>query len=189
MDSVDGQGKINVADKTSTHQIALAPYSEDDLPLLKRANTPEMTEHLGGPESDEKIRERHQRYLETSKADQGQMLKILWGEKSEPVGMIGYWEKHWQGDLVWETGWQVFPEYQGQGIAKAATSALIDKILPDHTHQFLHAFPSVDNAPSNAICRSLGFALMGEYDFEYPPGHRMRCNDWRFDLYAAKDLL
>jgi hypothetical protein len=23
---------------------------------------------------------------------------------------------------------------------------------------------------------------VSESDFEYPPGHMMRCNDWRFDL-------
>lgn len=51
-------------------------------------------------------------------------------------------------------------------------------------HRFLHAYPSIDNPPSNALCRKLGFELMGEYDFEYPPGHQMRCNDWRFDLFG-----
>ena len=170
------------------HQIRLEPYSDGDLPLLQRANTPEMTEHLGGPETDEKILQRHRRYLEHLKTGNAQMFKILWGEKSEPVGMIGYWEKPWQGETVWETGWSVFPEYQGQGIAKAATSALIEKVSLQHRYQLLHAFPSVDNPPSNGICRSLGFTLMGQYDFEYPPGHMMRCNDWRLDLFAARDL-
>ena len=28
----------------------------------------------------------------------------------------------------------------------------------------------------------LGFTLQGEYDFEYPPGHWMRCNDWELNL-------
>ena len=51
-------------------------------------------------------------------------------------------------------------------------------------HRFVHAFPSVDNAPSNAICRKAGFTLLGERDFEYPPGHPLRSNDWRFDLSA-----
>jgi RimJ/RimL family protein N-acetyltransferase len=174
--------------KTTVHLLRLEPYSEDDLLLLKRANTPEMTEHLGGPESDEQILQRHQRYLESPGTGQAQMFKILWGEKLEPVGMIGYWEKTWQGELVWETGWSVFPEFQGRGIAKAATSQLIERLLLENRHQFLHAFPSVDNPPSNGICRGLGFSLMGEHDFEYPPGHRLRCNDWRFDLYAARDL-
>jgi RimJ/RimL family protein N-acetyltransferase len=169
------------------HQIKLEPYSDDDLPLLQRANTPEMTEHLGGPETDEKILQRHRRYLEHLKTGNAQMFKILWGERSEPAGMIGYWEKAWQGETVWETGWSVFPEYQGQGIAKAATSALIEKVSVENRHQFLHAFPAVDNPPSNGLCRSLGFTLMGDYDFEYPPGHLMRCNDWRLDLFATRD--
>jgi RimJ/RimL family protein N-acetyltransferase len=47
----------------------------------------------------------------------------------------------------------------------------------------VYAFPSVDNAPSNAICRKVGFELLGEKDFEYPPGNPLRCNEWRFDLY------
>jgi RimJ/RimL family protein N-acetyltransferase len=175
--------------KPGAPQITLEPYSEEDLPLLKLANTPEMTEHLGGPESDEKIIERHKRYLETPQTNRGQMFRIVWGEKSELVGLIGYWERNQPGEIVWETGWQVFPEYQGQGIAKAATSALIEKLLIDNRHRFLHAFPSVDNLPSNAICRSLSFTLMGADEFEYPPGHMMRCNDWRFDLYAAKELV
>jgi RimJ/RimL family protein N-acetyltransferase len=48
----------------------------------------------------------------------------------------------------------------------------------------VHAYPSVDNAPSNAICRKVGFELLGEYEFEYPKGHVMSCNDWRFELFA-----
>jgi len=48
----------------------------------------------------------------------------------------------------------------------------------------MHAYPAVDNAPSNGICRSLGFELLGASDFEYPKGHPLRCNDWRLDLTA-----
>ena len=29
-------------------------------------------------------------------------------------------------------------------------------------------------------------ALMGDYDFEYPPGHTLRCNDWRLDLNGLR---
>ena len=50
----------------------------------------------------------------------------------------------------------------------------------------MHAYPAVDNAPSNGLCRKLGFELLGPSDFEWPPGSGtlMRCNDWRFDLFA-----
>jgi len=40
----------------------------------------------------------------------------------------------------------------------------------------------VDNTPSNALCRRVGFTLVGTCDFEYPPGHAMRCHDWRLAL-------
>jgi hypothetical protein len=34
------------------------------------------------------------------------------------------------------------------------------------------------------VCRKAGFTLLGETEFEYPPGHLMRSNDWRLDLAA-----
>jgi RimJ/RimL family protein N-acetyltransferase len=49
----------------------------------------------------------------------------------------------------------------------------------------VQAFPSGDNAPSNAICRKLGFTLVGSCEFEYPKGSAMQCNDWRLDLSAG----
>jgi hypothetical protein len=45
-----------------------------------------------------------------------------------------------------------------------------------------HAFPNVDNAPSNAICHRLGFQVLEECEVEFPKGHVMACNDWRLDL-------
>ena len=46
----------------------------------------------------------------------------------------------------------------------------------------MHAFPNVDNAPSNAICRKLGFELLEACELEFPQGHFVSCNDWRLDL-------
>ncbi len=172
-------------DKVIELIVELEPYSESDLPLLERANSPEMTEHLGGPESEEQIQQRHRRYLESPKTGKARMFRIVWGSQAEPVGIIGYWEKTWQGELMWEAGWGVFPEYQGRGIAVAATRALIAEVQREKKHHFLYAFPSVDNPPSNAICRKLGFDLIGECDFEYPAGHLMRCNEWRLNLDSS----
>ena len=101
----------------------------------------------------------------------------------EAVGSIGYWEKEWQGDQVWETGWSILPEFQGRGIATAAAALIVVRARAEQQFRFLHAFPSLDNPASNAICRRAGFALRGPVDFEYPPGTLMRCNDWRYDLF------
>jgi len=41
--------------------VDIRPWSDGDLPLLERLmGDPAMTEHLGGPETPEKIRERHE---------------------------------------------------------------------------------------------------------------------------------
>jgi RimJ/RimL family protein N-acetyltransferase len=80
-------------------------------------------------------------------------------------------------------GWFVLPAYQGRGIATQAGKAVVEQARLEHRHQFMHAFPSVSNAASNAICRKLGFSLLEECQLEYPPGNLMRCNDWRFELF------
>jgi len=110
------------------------------------------------------------------------MFVIVVGADRVAAGSIGYWAKEWQGQEVWETGWSVLPEFQGQGIATQAIFAIVDHVRAEGKHRFIHAFPSVDNAPSNAICRKAGFALLGEVEFEYPPGMVLQSNDWCRDL-------
>jgi RimJ/RimL family protein N-acetyltransferase len=162
--------------------VILRPWSVEDLPLLEKLmGDPDMMAYLGGPETPEQIRKRHQRYLQLPETDH--MFVILWGPKSEVVGSIGYWQKNWRDQLVYEMGWFVLPEYQGQGIATKAGEAVIERARQERRHPFMHAFPSVSNTASNAICRKLGFTLIEECQFEYPPGNFMQCNDWRLDLF------
>ena len=141
-----------------------------------------MMEHVGGPESPKKIAERHARY---AKPDSKQ-FKIVDEATGEGVGWVGYWEREWHGEPVYEMGWAVLPAFQGRGIAAAATLEAIAKARADRQRRFLHAFPSVDNAPSNAICRKTGFTRLGTFPFEYPPGNLLRCNDWCLDLQAPQ---
>jgi RimJ/RimL family protein N-acetyltransferase len=166
--------------------VRLEPWGTDDLPLLRRImGDPAMTEHLGGPETEEKLAERQARYEREGEPGSGRMLKIIDESTGEPAGSVGYWEKEWRGGTVYETGWSVLPEFQGRGIAAEATRQVIEAARAENRHRYLHAFPSIDNAPSNAICRKLGFELLEDRAFEYPPGNRMRCNDWRLDLLPA----
>lgn len=69
--------------------LELRPWSDDDLPLLRRANTAEMTAHINGPETDEQVTQRHERYLRLNAAGEAHMFVILDG--GHPVGSIGYW--------------------------------------------------------------------------------------------------
>lgn len=161
----------------------LRSWSNQDLPLLERLRgDPDMNEHLGGPERPEKIRERHERYCAIGDTGKGRMFVIVARAAAESVGSVGYWEREWQGRLVWETGWSVLPEFQGQGLATRGVAVAIERAREEQRHRYIHAFPSVDNLPSNAICRKVGFTLSGEVEFEYPPGSFMRSNDWMLDL-------
>jgi RimJ/RimL family protein N-acetyltransferase len=164
--------------------VRLEPWAEGDLPLLEQLmGDPQMTAHLGGPESREKIAERQTRYERLGASGKGRMFKIVDAATGEAAGSVGYWERTWRGEQVYETGWSVIPAFQGRGIAGMATAHAIEMARTERKHRFLHAFPSVDNAPSNAICRKLGFTLVEECEFEYPPGNFMKCNDWRLDLF------
>jgi RimJ/RimL family protein N-acetyltransferase len=172
-------------------RVVIEPWSEDDLALLRQLNAPEMTEHLGGPETDEQVVKRHRRYVENSGIDPGQMYRVvllLPGREPgrEKVGSVGFWGREWQEEEVFEIGWGVLPQFQGRGIAVAAAraAALAAAAAPAvlGRRRYLHAYPEVDNAASNAVCRRAGFELLGDCDFEYPVGHMIRCNDWRLDL-------
>jgi RimJ/RimL family protein N-acetyltransferase len=156
--------------------IRLEPWGAGDEGLLARLlGDPAMMEHLGGPESPEGIAERQARYAVPGSCQ----FRIVDEATGQGVGWVGYWER---GPDAYETGWAVVPEAQGRGIAAAAARALLERARADGDRRHVHAYPAVDNAPSNAICRRLGFELLGASEFEYPKGSFMRCNDWRFDL-------
>jgi RimJ/RimL family protein N-acetyltransferase len=150
-------------------------WSEQDLTLLTALNgDPVQMQHIGGAESAEKIAERQQRY-----AKDPFQFRIVDG--GEAAGWVGFWERAWRGEKIYEIGWSVLPVFQGRGLASAATALALDAsraaaALP------VHAFPGVENAPSNAVCRKLGFSLVeANMAFEFPPGTMMVCNDWRWE--------
>ena len=166
--------------------IRIAPWGKEDLALLEKTmGDSEMTKQLGGAESPEKLAERQAKYERLADSGKGRMFKIVDEATGEAIGTIGYWDREWHGEQVYETGWSVIPAFQGRGIAVKATAQAVELARSERKHRFMHAFPNVDNAPSNAICRKLGFVLIEECEFEFPPGHFMRCNDWRLDLFAS----
>lgn len=167
--------------------VTIRQWSESDFPLLERLmGDPIMTAYLGGPEPPDQIRKRHERYCQLGDSNKGRMFVIVVGSERVAAGSVGYWEIEWQGQQVWETGWSVLPEFQGQGIATKATAAVVEQARADGKHRFIHAFPSVDNSASNAICRKVGFTLQGEVEFEAwrEPGKFLRFSNWYLDLFA-----
>jgi len=163
-------------------QVRLRPWADSDFWLLGRLNSPEMTEHLGGPETEAQLEARHRRYVGL---ESGRMYRVESAGSGETVGSIGFWEREWRGEPVWETGWGVLPEFQGLGLAALAARAVVEAARAAGRNRYLHAFPSVDHHASNSVCRKAGFTLLGEAEFEYPKGHWLTSNDWRIDLDEA----
>jgi RimJ/RimL family protein N-acetyltransferase len=165
-------------------EVRIEPWGTGDRPLLEQlVGDPAMMEHLGGPESAEKIADRQGRYEQPGSG----MFKIVCD--GQACGSVGIWEREWRDRTVWETGWSVIPSFQGRGIAVAATSLVLARARESGEHRFVHAFPAVDNPASNAICRRLGFTLLEVCRFEYPPGNWLQCNDWQLDLGGVQPAL
>jgi RimJ/RimL family protein N-acetyltransferase len=162
--------------------VRIEPWDRGDLSLLERCvGDAAMMGHLGGPESAEKIAERQQRY---ERAGSGQ-FKIVDAASGQGVGWVGFWDSEWGGEEIYEIGWAVTLPFQGRGIAVPAARDVLDVARAQGGRRFVHAFPALANAPSNAICRRLGFALQGPCEVEYPPGTAMQSNDWRLDLRGS----
>jgi len=173
-------------------EVSIRPYAEGDLWLLERTlGEPSQMVHLNGAESAEKIRKRHSLFLRMS-ADPGAgcQFTILSGPLHAPAGNVGYWDSGWKGHTGWEMGWFELPEFQGRGIATSASRRVIGLITELRSHRFVFAFPSVENDPSNAICRKLGFTFVEEARSEYPPGSGLflNCNIWMLTLPDESDI-
>ena len=160
----------------------IEPWSSDDHDLLLALlGDPAMMVHLGGPETAAAIAERQTGY-EASGSRQYRVVDVASGT---PAGWVGYWHSTREDEPIFEIGWAILPGLQGRGLARSGTKQLIAQVHAEPQPLPLFAFPAVTNAASNALCRSLGFALLGPEDFEYPPGHTLHCNVWRLGASSA----
>ncbi|MDJ1113888.1 GNAT family N-acetyltransferase [Microbacterium dauci] len=156
----------------------IEPWGEDNLPLLERMNTPEMTAHLGGPETPAQLEDRQQRYMRVATRG-GAMFRIE--VDGIAAGGIGFWETDEEGTPAYEAGWSVVPELQGLGVAGAALRLIIDQVRRRGDRTLLTAYPGVDNVASNALCARAGFELRGE-GTEPWRGGMLHFNIWHLDM-------
>jgi RimJ/RimL family protein N-acetyltransferase len=164
--------------------IRLEPWGDHALAFERVANVAEMKAHVGGVETEQALLDRHERIRAMVEADRGCMFLIHLPDEPDPVGSIGYWEREWHGEQIFETGWKVLPGFQRRGLAATAAGAALSHAAARGRHRWVHAFPKMSNAASNAVCRRVGFELVGESDFEYPRGNPIVVHDWRYDLRA-----
>jgi RimJ/RimL family protein N-acetyltransferase len=127
---------------------------------------PVMMAELGGPLPRDGIEAKVLRDVEAARSGRSWILMIV-PDETDPAtvaGSVVIWTNDEHGGPLSEVGWMVLPEFQGRGLGKAAVGALLRRARDEERWGTVHAFPAVTNAPSNGICRSLGFTLVGQQE-------------------------
>lgn len=142
-------------------------------------------EHLGGPLPKEGLAEKLERDAAATRADEVWVLVIVPDEESgEGAGTVTIWDHEVGGELLTEIGWMVLPRFQGRGVGSGAVRTALDRARREGRWQVLHAFPPVTNPASNAMCRTLGFTLLGERTNRFRD-RELRVNHWMLDLRSG----
>jgi RimJ/RimL family protein N-acetyltransferase len=84
------------------------------------------------------------------------IYKIVAEDSDNVLGTIGIWKLDWKGPQTYEMGWFVLPEHQGKGVATEAARLIISQARSEPELRYVHAYPAVSNAASNAIARKIG---------------------------------
>jgi RimJ/RimL family protein N-acetyltransferase len=161
--------------------VTLERWSADDLAVLQRVNTPEMTRFLGdGEETDEVLAERHAEYLDLWESGEVRMFRI--DVDGEASGYAGWWEEEHDGMPVYEVGCVVEPRWHGHGVASAALSEVVRLAAATGDRHLIVGYAHVDNAASNALCRRVGFSLVGTGIYPLDEGKApLSVNVWMID--------
>jgi RimJ/RimL family protein N-acetyltransferase len=140
---------------------------------------PLMMAELGGPLPREGMEAKVARDVQQAATDAA-WIKMIIPDGSGPevvAGSVALWSHDDRGTPMSEIGWMVRPEFQGQGIAKSAVHMLLALARDQDRWGLVHAFPAVTNAPSNGVCRSVGFSLVGETETIFAD-RLFRTNHW-----------
>jgi RimJ/RimL family protein N-acetyltransferase len=152
-----------------------------DLYIRMRCD-PIMMAELAGPLPEDGMAAKVARDVADAEAGRAWILMIVLDETDPGLvaGSVAVWTNTEHGEPYSEIGWMVLPEFQGRGVAKAAVRAVLDRAREEDRWGVVHAFPGVQNGPSNGICRSLGFTLIGEQDVVFAD-RPLRSNHWQID--------
>ena len=157
----------------------LRDVNMDDLALWERLRCdPAMNTELGGPQPREEIPAKLAEDVAATAAD-ACWISVVESDDGEAMGSVCIWTHEGVAPFS-EIGWGVLPEFQGQGVGRRSVAAILVRARADGRWGMIHAFPAITNAPSNGICQSLGFSLIGQDDFEFR-GTTLHCNHWQID--------
>lgn len=156
-------------------------YGDVDAYVRMRCD-PAMMAELGGPLPREGMEAKVRRDVQGAEAGTD-WIKMIVPDAAEPevvAGTVALWPHGADAERISEIGWMVLPEFQGRGLGERAVRMLLEPARDDGRWGLVHAFPATANAPSNGMCRALGFRFLGEEDVPFA-GRVLRTNHWVID--------
>jgi RimJ/RimL family protein N-acetyltransferase len=143
---------------------------------------PVMMAELGGPLPRDGIEAKVRRDVEAAASGKSWISMVVLDEThpSAVAGSVVLWSHDEEAEPFSEIGWMVLPEFQRRGLGKAAVRLLLERARDENRWGEVHAFPGVTNAASNAMCRTLGFTLLGEEQIDFSD-RLLIANHWRID--------
>ncbi|WP_461472229.1 GNAT family N-acetyltransferase [Microbacterium sp. HJ5] len=147
-------------------RVTLEPWTDADLDVLRRANTPELTRYLGGPETDDALIARHAEYL--AGGESVRMFRIVVDDAV--AGYAGWWEQDHAGEPAYEVGCVVEAGFQGRGVAAAALGEVVRRATAAGGGRAIVGYGNAANEASHALCRRVGFTLEGTGAFPAEDG-------------------
>ena len=149
---------------------------------LRMRCDPVMMAELGGPLPRAGIKATVLRDAAEAAADTSWIKMIVPDHAALDVvaGLVTLWSHEEDREVISEIGWMVLPEFQGRGIERAAVRRLLGQARDQRRWGQVHAFPGITNGPSNGICRSIGFRLLGQREIVFI-GRLLPVNHWVID--------
>jgi RimJ/RimL family protein N-acetyltransferase len=150
-----------------TARLGFSRWSSNDLPLAVALwGDVEVTRFIGGPFSQEQIKERLDRHIAFMAAYKVQYWPLFLLTSGDLVGCGGL-RPYRLDDGIYEMGVHLRPAYWGQGLAVDAGRAIISFTFETIGARALFAGHHPANAASRRVLEKLGFRFTHE-EF-YPP--------------------
>lgn len=150
-----------------TERLGFGHWSSKDLPLARGLwGDPEVARFLGGPFTEEQIRQRLERHMAFLRDYKVQYWPFFLLETGDHVGCGGL-QPYRMDEGIYELGFHLHRAYWGRGMAEEAARAVIRFAFDSLGLETLFAGHHPENAASRRVLGKLGFEYAGED--VYPP--------------------
>ena len=150
-----------------TERLGFGHWSSEDLPLAQGLwGDPQVARFLGGPFTEEQIRQRLERHMAFLRDYKVQYWPFFLLETGDHVGCSGL-QPYRMDEGIYELGFHLHRAYWGRGMAEEAARAVIRFAFESLGLKTLFAGHHPENAASRRVLAKLGFQYAGEE--VYPP--------------------